>query len=240
MRENLSWFDQVYIIKPSEFLVYFKLPDIEQVLIFWKNMKNILLLGSKSQSRQMLLREVQIPFKIVGQNADETQCDWGLPLPQLVQKIALYKMNHVVLPGGDDGAICFVLTADTLSQDKSGKVQGKPIDKNDAIIKIKMAREGTYLCTAFCLDKKIWRNGTWHVQERIEELVSVEYNFIVPDDWIDIYLEKSSGLQASNAIAVEEFGGQFLQEVRGSYSAIVGLPLFQVREALEHIGFFAH
>jgi len=203
-------------------------------------MKNILLLGSKSQSRQTLLREIQIPFKVVGQDADETQCDWGLPLPKLVQKIALHKMNHVVLPVGDDGAICFVLTADTLSQDKSGMINGKPIDKNDAIIKIKMARKGTYLCTAFCLDRKIWRDGTWHVQERIEEWVPAEYNFIVPDDWIDIYLEKSSALQTSNAIAVEEFGGQFLQKVRGSYSAIVGLPLFQVRKALEHIRFFSH
>jgi len=201
-------------------------------------MKNILLLGSKSQSRQTLLRKVQIPFKVVGQDADETQCDWGLPLPQLVQKIALHKMNHVVLPVGQDSAICFVLTADTLSQDKSGIIHGKPIDKNDAIIKIKMAREGTYLCTAFCLDKKIWHNGTWHVQDRIEEWVPVEYNFIVPDDWVDIYLEKSSGLHTANAIAVAEFGAQFLQEVRGSYSAIVGLPLFQVRKALERIGFF--
>ncbi len=203
-------------------------------------MKNILLLGSKSQSRKTLLSEAQIPFKVVGQNADETQCDWGLPLPQLVQKIALHKMNHVVLPVGDDGTICFVLTADTLSQDKSGMINGKPIDKNDAVIKIKMAREGTYLCTAFCLDKKIWRNGTWHVQERIEEWVPAEYNFIVPDDWIDIYLEKSSGLQTSNAIAVEKFGNQFLQKVRGSYSAIVGLPLFQVRKALEYVKFFSH
>ena len=204
-------------------------------------MKNILLLGSKSQSRQGLLREVQIPFKVVGQNADETQCDWGLPLPKLVQKIALHKMNNVVLPAaGDDGTICFVLTADTLSQDKSGMINGKPIDKNDAIIKIKMARKGTYLCTAFCLDKKIWRNSSWHVEERIEEWVSAEYNFVVPDDWIDIYLEKSLGLQTSNAIAVEEFGGQFLEVVRGSYSAIVGLPLFQVRKALERISFFVH
>ncbi|HEB41444.1 MAG TPA: hypothetical protein ENI08_00300 [Candidatus Dependentiae bacterium] len=203
-------------------------------------MKNILLLGSKSQSRQLLLREIQIPFELVEQHADETQCDWGLPLSQLVQTIARHKMNHVVLPTGDNDAICFVLTADTLSQDKSGVINGKPIDKNDAIIKIKRAREGTYLCTAFCLDKKVWHNGAWQIEERIEEQVHAEYSFIVPDDWIAAYLEKSLGLQASNAIAVEGFGSQFLQTIRGSYTAIVGLPLFQVRKALESIEFFAH
>ncbi len=201
-------------------------------------MKNVLLLGSKSQSRQMLLREMQIPFQLIKQEADESQCDWGLPLAQLVKSIARHKMNHVVLPSKAGGTICFVLTADTLSQDKSGEINGKPVNKNDAILKIKRAREGTNLCTAFCLDKKIFHNGLWQTEERIEEQVYAEYKFIVPDDWIALYLRKSLALQASNAIAVEEFGSQFLQSVTGSYSAIVGLPLFQVRTALERIGFF--
>lgn len=201
-------------------------------------MKNILLLGSKSQSRQMLLREMQIPFLVIEQEADETKCDWRLPLESLVKSIAHHKMNHAVLPTGTDGAVCFVLTADTLTQDKSGTINGKPIDKDDAIAKIKKGREGTTLCTAFCLDKKIFHEGRWQIEERIENQVHAEYNFIVPDEWIDLYLEKSFGLQSSNATAVEGFGSQFLKSINGSYSTIVGLPLFQVRVALERIGFF--
>ena len=45
-------------------------------------------------------------------------------------------------------------------------------------------------------------------------------------------------MQASNAIAIEGCGGQFLQWVRGSYTTIVGLPMFELREALEEIGFY--
>ena len=33
--------------------------------------------------------------------------------------------------------------------------------------------------------------------------------------------------------------GEFLKELNGSYTAIVGLPLYEVREALEKLGFFS-
>ncbi len=201
--------------------------------------KNILYFGSKSQSRRMLLEESHIPFVVVNQDADESQCDWGLPLPQLVLSIALYKMQHVIVPDGNkEGDICFVLTADTMAHDKNGVIHGKPVDRADAIEKIKIAAQGKFLCTAFCLDKKIWQSGGWITIERIADIVSAEFLFIVPDEWINIYLENTPFLDVSGAIAVEKYGNQFLKTVHGSYSTIIGLPLFEVRQALEKVGFF--
>ena len=203
-------------------------------------MKNILFLGSSSSSRSMLLQQAGIPFKKVAQTADESKCDWGLPLKQVVSSISAYKMQHVILPDGKaEGEYCFVLTADTLSQSKDGTIEGKPIDHEDATRKIKRAREGTTLATAFCLDKKVWRDGIWELEERIADCVTAEYLFYVPDNSIDHYFEHSMGLSASNAIAVEGYGDQFLKEVRGSYSTIVGLPMFEVRQALNKLGFFS-
>lgn len=201
-------------------------------------MHNILLLGSKSYSRQMLLKEIQLPFALVAQDADETACDWGLPLQQLIETIALSKMDHVVLPDGVEGQICFVLTADTMSQDAHGTIHAKPVDRSDAIRKIKAARAGNTIVTAFCLDRKVWRNGAWQIDERIMQSVKAEYIFEIPDEWIDIYLEKTISMQASGAIAIEAFGMQFLKSVQGSYSTIVGLPLFELRQALTKIGFY--
>jgi septum formation protein len=199
---------------------------------------NTLLLASKSPSRKLLLGQAQIPFVIIEQSADETACDWGLPLNKLVESIALHKMNHAVMPRGKEGHIAFVLTADTLSQDKDGTINGKPIDRDDAIDKIKRARNGSTLCTAFCLDLKKYKNGVWEIEKRIERCVQAEYQFIIPDHWIEPYLDKTMALSASNAIAVEDFGVQFLKMVDGSYSTIVGLPMFELREALEELGFF--
>ena len=207
---------------------------MEQIMI-----KNTLYFGSKSQSRRMLLEEAQIPFILVDQDADETACDWGLPLPQLVLSIALYKMQHVILPDGKtEGDVCFVLTADTMSHDKTGKIQAKPVDRDDAIAKIRAARDGSFLCTAYCLDKKIWHQGKWEIVERVADIVSAELVFFVSEQWIDFYLENTPYLQVSGAIAVEKFGNQFLKVIHGSYSTVVGLPLFEVRQNLEKLGFF--
>ncbi len=204
-----------------------------------KHIKNILYLGSKSASRQMLLQESRIPFTIVGQDADETVCDWALPLPQLVLSIALHKMQHAVLPPGTmDGDICFVLTADTMSHDKSGNINGKPVDRADAVAKIKSARDGSFLCTGFCLDKKIWRQGKWEIVERITDVVSADFLYYISDEWIDYYLDNTPFLDVSGAMAVEHFGNQFLKKVNGSYSTIIGLPLFEVRTGLEKLEFF--
>ncbi len=200
---------------------------------------HILLLGSKSPSRQMLLNDAQIPFKLVDQNADERQCSWAVPLPQLVATIARHKMEQVVLPVGRvANDVCFVLTADTLSQDMDGTIHGKPDDRADAIKKIRSARNGSRLSTAFCVDRRVWDGVSWLVDERIEQVVSAEYTFILPDEWLDIYFQKSIGLQTAGAIAAEGFGAQFLRVVHGSYTTIIGLPVFEVREALQKLGFF--
>jgi septum formation protein len=198
-----------------------------------------LYLASKSPSRKFLLEQAHIPFQVVPQDADEHACDWSLPLPQLVKSIALYKMEHAMIPAGTHaGEICFVLSADTLSQDEDGTIHGKPVDREDAIAKIKAARKGATLCTAFCVDKKVWRAGKWELLQREERCVSSSYLFNIPDEWIETYLEKSIGLHCSNAIAIEEYGMQFLQSVHGSYSTIVGLPLYELREVLSMMGFF--
>jgi len=200
---------------------------------------NSLYFGSKSQSRRMLLEEAHIPFIVVEQNADETACDWTLPLEQLVMSIALHKMEHVMVPSGNkEGELCFVLTADTMSHDKTGTIHGKPISRDDAIAKIKAARDGSFLCTGFCLDKKVWRQGQWHTLERIADVVSAEFVYYIADKWIDYYLDSIPFLNVSGAIAVEKFGAQFLKVMHGSYSTIVGLPMFEVRQGLEKLGFF--
>ncbi len=201
-------------------------------------MSNILLLASSSKSRQQLLSEIQIPFKVISQSADETRCDWGLPLPQVVRTIAALKMDHAQLPQGKEGEVCYVLTADTLCMDKNGQLQGKPADYADAVAKIKSSRGGAQCGTALCLDLKVWQKGAWQLDKRIERYVQAYYEFEVPDHLIEPYIANSRCLETAGAIVIEGYGQQFLKKVEGSYSSIIGLPLFEVREALEDIGFF--
>lgn len=207
-------------------------------------MKNILLLASTSKSRQRLLHESKIPFEIVKQDADESNFDWTLPLKDIVEQIAVHKMNHVILPKGQkEGQFCFVLTADTLGRDSKGNICRKPTSKQDAIDMIKSYRTGSQTGSAFCLDKKIWKNNKWETHTRVLEFVNSTYIFDIPDNWIERYFElsKAAGIdymQVSGAVAIEEFGAQFLKTMNGSYTAVVGLPMYELRQALEKLDFF--
>jgi septum formation protein len=201
-------------------------------------MKSFIYLGSKSQSRQRLLKEAQISFVQVECSAKESKCDWGLTLQESVERIALYKMEHVILPERKEGSTCFVLTADSLTLNPDGSLSGKPVDRADAIAKIKASRGLATGGTAFCLDKRIYKSGKWEVFKRIQGYGDAKFEWNVPDEWIDIYLEKSIGMGTAGAIAIELYGEQFLKYVNGSYSAIIGLPMFQLRQALQELGFF--
>ena len=202
------------------------------------DMSKVILLGSASLSRQMLLRDAGIDFELVTSRADEASCDWGLPLPHLVEQIAVHKMEHVVLGPGSDGQECFVLTADTLTQDSRGKIHGKPVDRADELRKIHVLREGARVGTAFCLDKKIFSAGIWQTTQRVVKFVMAECFFDIPDQWVAPYLALGQGAGASGGMRIEGFGSLFLKSVHGSYTTIIGLPMFELREALEAIGFY--
>lgn len=205
---------------------------------FSKN-NNLLYLGSKSYSRKELLQKAEINFIVAEQDADETVCNWALSLSEVVASIARHKMDHVIIPDGKNtGDAVFIVTADTLSQSVDGVIQGKPIDRNDAIQKIKLARQGNNLCTAICVEKRVWNEGTWFREKRIERVVFAELIFDVPDHLIDWYLDNTIALNCSGGIQVENLGLPFLKSVTGSYTAIIGLPLFELREALEEVGFY--
>lgn len=202
-------------------------------------MRSKLYLASGSYARRQLLTQMHLSFELLKQDADESKCDWGLALPQVVQNIAAYKMNHVLMPEASlERETCFVLTADTLCLDKEGNLQGKPYDREDAITKIKKSRGGITAGTAFCLDRKVYRHGAWSTQERIERYVEAYFEFEVPDHLIAEYITASRCLETAGAIVIEGYGFQFLKRIEGSFTTILGLPVFELRQALEHISFF--
>jgi septum formation protein len=130
------------------------------------------------------------------------------------------------------------LTADTMTCDSHGTIRGKPADRDDALAQIRSARNKVITGTAFCLEKRIWRAGAWHTEKRIERYAEGTCWYIVPDAWLETYLAQPFIYSSAGTIFVEGFGTQFVKEVHGSYSAIMGQPMFELRQALEEIGFY--
>lgn len=202
-------------------------------------MKHILYLASKSASRKKLLERAGISFEIIGQDADESQCDWNQELQIVVESIAMHKMNHIIMPAGIDGQIAFVLTADTLSVDTTGAIRGKPTDEKEAFMMLEKANGPRNRCgTALCIEKRIFKDGAWQTQKRIIKYAQAIYDFHIPQEYIKKYLHDTGAMEAAGAIKIED-GAQFVRSINGSYTAIVGLPMFELWQALHEIGFYS-
>lgn len=197
-----------------------------------------LLVASSSKSRRQLLQQMAIPFEIIAHTADESSVSLDRPLAEAVTLIAQMKMAHTIIADYAHER-AFVLTADTLSADKNGILHTKPINKEDAIKKIKALRGTSHVATSFCLERRVKKNNQWHTEQQLQKLVTASCTIDIPDAWIEQYLTTvPESLQASGALTIEGFGAQFIKTINGSYTTIIGLPLFELRIALEAMGFY--
>lgn len=207
-------------------------------------MQKKLYLASKSVQRNRLLREAGLEFDVISQDADERSCDWGMPMQKLTEHIALLKMGSAVVPIGKYfGEMCWIITADSLCVDKHGEIFGQPVDHEDAVRMVKAIRDGALAGTAFCIDRRVWTGSDWRVEKRFNGYAQGECFLDVTDENIEWYfsqLKNVSGLnymKLAGAFSITGFGAQFLKRVDGSYLAILGLPMYEVRLGLKETGF---
>ena len=57
--------------------------------------------------------------------------------------------------------------------------------------------------------------------------------------FIDFYLDQIPFMTLSGAGFIEGIGEQFVKEINGCYSAILGLPMYKLREALFSLEFYS-
>lgn len=202
-----------------------------------KKFPYVLYVATSSATRHELLRQAGIDFKLIHQHADESTLMFQNSLEQFVIDIAILKMNSVDLTSieAHEGQVIYVLTADTLSQDVYGNVLGKPKNRDEAIEQIRLASHGSTVSTGFCLDKKKLIHGAWITEKRIVQAVSSTCKVVIPTSYINYYLDNSYAMQSCGSIIIEGIGMQFVQEICGSYSSILGLPMFELRNALDSL-----
>lgn len=205
-----------------------------------------LYLASQSVQRTRLLHDAGLSFVVIKQSADETACDWGVSLGQLTKHLAQLKMTHAIIPDGlEKDTYCWVITADSLCTSMSGDVvYGKPKDHADAIRMVKEVKAGVIAGTGFCIDKKIWDGTRWLLKDHYIGYAQAICEIDVPDNYIEDYflnLARVSGLnylQLAGAFSITGYGAQFLKKVNGSYTAILGLPIHEVRCGLVQLGYY--
>ena len=211
-----------------------------------KVMVPILYLASNSIGRQEMLRESGIPFRVLSHRSKEEAeikfCSDRQSQEAYVESIARDKLKNIDIPkpsvDSGDAKTVAVLVGDTLVFDSSGQMLSKPVDKDDAVRMLRALNEGPGIvisCSVLGLFE--WTDGRWNCSK--EKVLSETCKFLwqIPENEFDFYFENEPGyLRYSSGATIDRAGSQYTKWISGSPSAVMGMPLFSVRQTLSEWG----
>jgi septum formation protein len=185
-------------------------------------------LASASPRRRALLLQIGVPFQILSVSVDESVAPGEAPF-DYVSRLAGAKASQGRLQSLKDGSpVRPVLAADTAVV-IDGEILCKPVDCEDAVRMLRLLSGRTHevltavaLSTAGGLQSAVSRSDVTF--RTISEMEARDYwNTGEPRD-------KAGGY------AIQGHGAVFVAELRGSYSGVMGLPLYETAEFLRLAG----
>jgi septum formation protein len=195
-------------------------------------------LASKSPRRRELLRQIGVHFDLLifrgGERGEDGDVD-ETPLPDeavehYVERVALTKaeagsrrLQWRMLPRHP------VLAADTTLELDGGSI-GKPVDADDAaaILRRLSGRSHRVLTAVAMSDGTRTRSRISVSEVRFRELAETE---------IRQYVASGEPMDKAGAYGIQGRAAVFIEEIRGSYTGIMGLPLFETAQLLDTFGY---
>lgn len=182
-----------------------------------------LILASQSPRRKSLLTQLGYTFSCQPANIDESVFD-NESANDYVSRLALAKAKAVAmqLPSSTQSV---VLGSDT-SVIYHGKILGKPTDFEDFKAMMAMLSGDTHqVLTAIAIVSG---------DNSAVELVTTDVTFKqLSSKEISDYWQTSEPCDKAGGYGIQGIGGKFVTNINGSYSAVVGLPLYETNEMLK-------
>jgi septum formation protein len=188
----------------------------------------MLYLASASPRRQELLCQVGLNYEALPSNITEERQAGEAPL-DYVRRVAADKARHVARLVSERGLPAHpVLGADTevLVEDD---ILGKPRDRAHAASMLRRLSGRTHtVLTAICLVTAAGEHSA---------LCESRVTFAaLPDAAIARYLETGEADDKAGAYAIQGRAAGFIARLEGSYSGVMGLPLYELFETLKRAG----
>ncbi|HYW04001.1 MAG TPA: Maf family protein [Gammaproteobacteria bacterium] len=182
-----------------------------------------LVLASRSPRRAELLRQVGVVFEVIAADVDETPAPGEVP-EAYVRRLALAKARavHTRVAGRA------VLGADTVVV-QDGRMLGKPGGREDALAMLAtLSGREHRVCSGIAVlgaGRELVKVSVTRVRMRpLTREESVAYwNTGEPRD-------------KAGAYAIQGRGAAFVEALEGSYSGVVGLPLYETAILLREVG----
>lgn len=185
-----------------------------------------LILASASPRRIALLKQVGAVFSVVCSNIDEV-VDFSLPATDIVQSLAQQKAEAVAQLHKN----ALILGADTVVV-KNGRILGKPVSLTEAKAMLQTL-SGTWhqVMTGITIIDAGGRKPAW-MDIGITE---VKFRTLSEHD-IAAYLATGESMDKAGAYRIQGFGALLVEEIKGCYFNVVGLPLQKVANGLQAMG----
>lgn len=180
-----------------------------------------LILASSSPRRRELLAALGVGFAVRAVDVDERRLD-GESADRMVVRLAEAKATARA------GESEIVLGADTAVV-LDDEVFGKPQDRDDAL---------TMLATLSGRRHRVVTGVAVASGGRVENRLSsteVQFREIDPDEALR-YWQTGEPRDKAGAYAIQGLGGVFVEAIIGSYSGVVGLPVFETATLLARAG----
>ena len=181
-----------------------------------------LILASQSPRRIELLRQITFHFEVIPSVVEEVQSE-HLTARETAQLNAYRKARVVVAKRFPDA---LVLGSDTVVE-LDNTLFGKPESLEEARTMLLQLQGKTHqVVTGVCL---IHLRG--HRQKLYAESTGVTFRLLTGVE-IDRYLEKVNPLDKAGGYAIQEYGESIVQDIEGSYTNVMGLPVESLRTEL--------
>lgn len=179
-------------------------------------------LASTSPRRSEILTALGLNFTVGGVAVDEQRLPGEAP-DAMVLRLARAKAAAVQRKSAQ-----VVLGADTAVV-LDGDVLGKPRDCDDAVNMLARLSGRTHaVLTGVAL-------STEQGLRTILSTTEVRFREIRPDEAL-LYWQSGEPCDKAGAYAIQGRGGVFVEAISGSYSGVVGLPVFETVQLLHDVG----
>ena len=192
-----------------------------------------IILASTSPRRISLLGEVRLPIRIESPDTDEAIKKGESP-KNLVARLAREKAESVLKKIKNECKASIIIAADTIVVSPNQKtILGKPKNPKDAI-KMIHSLSGKFhtVFTGYCLLKSGEGSRTRITVRVVKSLVKIK---TLSPSTIRKYVATGEPLDKAGSYGAQGIGMAFIEEIRGSYTNVVGLPMAQVLADLEKI-----
>jgi septum formation protein len=193
------------------------------------SMNKHIYLASRSPRRAELLQQIGVDFEVLPSDVDEAPLSGEAPQDYVVRLARLKAEVGLARLKGSDMLMLPLLAADT-TVCIDGVILGKPGDDADAAAMLRrMSGRWHAVLTGIAVATHSGIILTALSSTQVEMATLSEADIVA-------YIASGEQRDKAGAYAIQGLAGTFIRRIEGSYSGVMGLPIFETVQLLKNAG----